>query len=215
MKALIFDLEALGNRPSSIILDIAAMVIDLDKEYTFPQLVENTTSTFYRKINVRKGQEGRTTDESTLDWWSHQSADAKKVLRASPEDVLLEQALLDFKSFLQRVGFDIKWDIAYCRGQSYDFPIIADACHNLFNTWGLGYSMFPCAFWNQRDIRTAIAHTLMQPKLRKMPVSNGTFDGFIKHNSIHDTAKDAVLLKIAMKYADGSLDIPTTDFEMI
>ena len=39
--------------------------------------------------------------------------------------------------------------LVYVRGQSFDFPIIADLCHSTNNTWGMGRGMFPVSFWNQ------------------------------------------------------------------
>jgi hypothetical protein len=189
------------------VLDIAAIIVDFDSNFTFSSLLKDG-ALFYRKLDVKDGQEKRTVDLSTLDWWKGQSSEAKAVLKKSPHDVHISKAMLDFKDFLEQNNFSLKYDLAYCRGQSYDFPIIADIVHGLFDTWGLGYSMFPCAFWNQRDIRTAIAHTMLSLDLRKLPVAKGTFEGFVKHNSIHDCCKDAVLLKTAVNYAKGVLEIP-------
>jgi len=200
-------MEALGNRPSSIIIDIAAIVVDITSDFTFSTLLKSTENMFYRKINIRQGQPNRTTDTQTLEWWAKQSPEAKAVLKQSSDDVLLVDALNDFKQFLLDVRFNIKYDFAYCRGQSYDFPLIAHAADQLCDTWGLGYSMFPCAFYHQRDIRTAIAHTLLKPDLKKMPVPIGAMNGFVKHNAIHDCCKDAYLLKLALDYAKGK-EIP-------
>lgn len=208
--AILFDLETLDNKPTALILDIAVVKFEEKDNDVFSDLVADTSRHFYRKLDV-KSQEQRTVSESTIDWWSKQEPEAKKILKKSNEDVSLQDALMDLKNWLEMKRFSLKYDIAYCRGQSFDFPILADAAHRLFDTWSLGYSMFPCAFYNQRDVRTALTYSMLDPKLRKVPVAKGTFDGFVKHNAIHDCCKDIILLQTVLRYANGTQDLPNLE----
>lgn len=213
-KALVFDLETLDNKPTAVILDIAAVIVDLnDPPLSFEGLLQGA-KTFYVKLNATN-QKGRTISNDTLQWWSKQSKEAQAALKPTAKDVDLSDGLTMFYTWLQTSGFDFKNDLAYCRGASFDFAVVSDACHRLFDTWGMGYSMFPCAFWNQRDIRTALAHSLAYPALRKMPVAKGVFDNFVKHNSQHDVCKDAYLLTTALSVSLGQTELPTENFDLI
>jgi hypothetical protein len=204
--AILFDFETLDNKPTAIVLDLAVVHFDENKIDNFQQLVNDSNRIFYRKFDT--DQKGRTAGHSTLDWWKQQEAEVRKILKPTPNDVSLEQGMLEFKSWLEMKRHSLKWDNAYVRGQSFDFPLMADITDRLFDTWGLGYSLFPCSFWNQFDVRTALKFALHDIKLKKVPVAKGTFNGFIKHNAIHDCAKDAILIQTVLGYAKGTVPIP-------
>lgn len=215
MKILVFDVEGLGNRPSSIILDIAAVIYDTDKRYTFDQLVNDESNIFYRKLSVKSQSKTRTVDTQTIDWWKGQSAEARKVLKPSEDDVSLDTALKSFYNFLQDKQFNIKKDIAMCRGTSYDFSIIADAAHQTVDTFGLGYSMFPCAFYHQRDVRTALAYSYNVPNMKKFPILKTDVQKFVKHNSIHDVCKDILLLQTADMIVKEEIEFNESDYVLV
>lgn len=212
-KSLVFDLETLDHKPSAIILDISAVLVDLgDKDITFKSLLAGPV--FNVKLDART-QVGRTVGKDTLKWWESQPVEVKKVLLPSKNDVHITAALESFKQWLADNDFDFKNDLAYCRGTSFDFAIMSDVCDKVCNTWDMGYSMFPCSFWNQRDTRTAVAHAMAFPTLKKLPVPVGTFDGFIKHNSVHDVCKDAMMLMLSHQYSLGNIDVPLERFDLI
>jgi hypothetical protein len=214
-KSLIIDIETLDNKPTAVILDIAAALFDIDERNTFDELVTNESNLFYRKIDAMN-QPGRTVGLSTLDWWEKQDPVVKKILKRSQDDVSLHAALADLKRFLDANNFDYKNGLAYVRGASFDFPILASALDTNHDSFGFGYSSFPVNFWNQRDVRTALAFAMVKPDLRKMPMVKGQFANFNKHNAIHDICKDIILLQAAVRYAKtGESELDGQDLEAV
>lgn len=205
--SILLDFETVDVKPSAIVLDLAAVVFYEKQVDTFTQLVNDSSRVFSVKFNV-KTQTGRTVGKSTLEWWAKQSGNARKVFDPSPDDVELRDGILEFKEFCTRAGVDPKHSLGYVRGASFDFPLMADIVDKLFDTFGLDYSSFPVPFWMQRDVRTAISFAMLDPHLRQLPVPKGLFEGFIKHNSVHDCCKDVILLQHAIGYGTGDVEIP-------
>lgn len=210
-KSFIFDLETLGKSPDGVILDISCLVVDLNKIQNPPTFEELVSSAKNWKLDVKDQlKNGRKTDSNVLDWWKNKSEEAKQVLKTTGTEVTLNSALDDIGLYLYENGFDRKTGLGYCRGQSFDFPLIVDAIskkHNTTNTLGLEL----CHFWNQRDIRTAISGILLDDKKTNTPLRKGILNGFVKHNSIHDIAKDALMIIYAKRYALGLEDPPSID----
>lgn len=214
--SIIIDFETVDNKPTSTVLDLAAIVFDETANDSFLDIVNDKSRWFHVKFDVKK-QPGRTVGKDTLKWWSEQGEEAQKILRPSPLDCTLAEGMFSFRQFCMEKGVDIKKSLAYSRGQGFDFPILAGIIQSEFNNNGFGgeYSMFPVAFWQLRDTRTAIAYAMLDPHLRKLPVPAGTFDGFIPHNSVHDCAKDIIALQTAIRYGKGEQDIPEGNVEWI
>lgn len=206
-KGIVFDLEALDNKPTSVVLDLAAVVFDTDDNNSFRDIIADSNRTFHVKFDVR-GQikSGRSVGKQTVAWWANQGEEARAILKPSVRDVSLTDGMARFREFCEWHGINKSNGQAYCRGQSFDFAIIADIVDKL--EWEIGYSMFPVAFWNQNDIRTALRWVMAAPDLRKLPIKRGAFEGFVAHNSVHDCAKDVILLQTALRYATGQEDIP-------
>src|SRR5688572_29962905 len=95
---VMLDLETLGTRPGCAILSIGAVAFDRHTGALGPE--------FYMVVNRKSCEaKGLTQDQSTLDWWSRQSAEAKKVL-AEAENAPngLGGALVQFTAYLQKFG---------------------------------------------------------------------------------------------------------------
>jgi exodeoxyribonuclease VIII len=133
------DLETLGTRPGCAILSIGAVAFDRHTGDLGPE--------FYMVVNRKSCEaKGLTQDQSTLDWWSRQSAEAKKVL-AEAENAPngLGGALVQFTAYLQKFG---KRDLyVWGNGADFDQPIIT-ACYAT-----VGYPL-PWLFYNNRCYRT-------------------------------------------------------------
>lgn len=102
----------------------------------------------------------------------------------------------------------------WCRGMSFDFPLFVDLIRDLQRNEGIPerelntYDLEPVVFWNQRDIRTAIEALSLVRKMCETPLPKGTLDGFVAHDSVHDCAKDILMLKYAQRYALGLDEVP-------
>lgn len=132
MKRLMIDIETLGTKADALILSIAAVWFDCT----------GTGAEFYRAISLE--QNGRSIDAATVIWWmkqNHAARDAMLIEARFP----IEQALLEFAIFAE--GADEYW----CKGPSFDFPILDTALESMHidRPWA--------EFWRQRDLRTLIA----------------------------------------------------------
>lgn len=211
--SILFDFETVDVKPSALVLDLAAVVFHEGDVDNFQDLIKNDKRVFRVKFDVRT-QTNRTVGQSTLEWWARQTGNARAVFDPSDDDVSLHDGILEFEKFCKDAGVDPKHSLGYVRGASFDFPILADIVEKLFKSFGGDYSSFPIPFWMQRDIRTAIAYAMLDPHLRQLPMPKGLFEGFIKHNSVHDCCKDVILLQHALGYGLGTINVPD-DFDLM
>jgi hypothetical protein len=144
---------------------------------------------------------------STIAWWKEQDEAAKKNLKASPEDLTIEEAIPQLLDYLKKSGVNAWKSQGWCRGMSFDFPILVDMIRQTFKT-DVTEDFEPVKFWAQRDIRTAIESLALTRGLSMTPLRNGVLTGFVAHDSIHDCAKDVIMLKTAQRYALGLETMP-------
>lgn len=205
-KDFIIDFETLDNKATAIVIDMSVVVFDPDPQnvQTFEELVAQGKRF---KISLAAQRGIRTANSETIKWWREQSAEARKNLEPTPEDLTIEEATTQLLDFLKANGVDQWKSQGYCRGQSFDFPILDDMIRQTFKTDHID-KLTPIKFWAQRDIRTAIECMLLTRGLTKTPIRKGLLDGFIAHDSVHDCAKDVIMLKTAWRYAMGLEEIP-------
>ncbi len=209
MKDFIIDYETMGAAPDGAVVDLSAVVFEFDIENppTFSDLVEQS---YNAKFSLADQKGVRFFDKGTIDWWKKQVPEAQLALKPSDKDVSVEDGIMGFIGFLQENGIDGWKSHGYCRGQSFDFPLMVDCLKQIHRTRDT-FNHEPCKFWNQRDVRTAIENTMMVRDQTTVPLRKGLIDGFVKHNSIHDCAKDVLMLIYARRYALGLEDIPKLD----
>ncbi len=216
LRDFIIDYETFGNVSNAAVIDLAAVVFDPNPEVieTFDELVSRGMKL---KFNLKAQKGVRLFGASTIEWWKKQSAEARANLAPSPEDIDHVEGLYKLLAFLKENGVNA-WDsFGWCRGQSFDFPILVDILREGERRKGIAdkdidtFGLEPCKFWNQRDVRTAIESLLMTRGLTTTPLHKGVLDGFIAHDSIHDCAKDILMLKYAQRYALGLDEAPVGD----
>ena len=201
LKPFIFDLETLGGAPHGIIVSAAFIAFDFNTDETFQDLVSKA---LYIKFNAKEQKQlGRAADKSTIEWWKKQSPEAQAKIIPSNDDVSVNDAIDLIVDYFKAHKLTQRNSIGFCRGQSFDFPLITDLfkCVNRENEW-------PNNFWNQRDTRTYIGTMLGKIDIREVPLPKGTINGFIAHDPVHDIAKDIITMKFAEKYAFGEVEIP-------
>lgn len=175
MEHVMVDLETYGKRPGCPILSIGAVFFDprsgeLGKE-------------FYTVADKDQIMYALREDPETVDWWSKQSAEARRILD-DPEVVRqpLGLSLLDFGAFL---------------GQSYAARPGSKAPNEYIKVWGNGADFdnailqvaygnttlpLPWQFWNNRCYRTIKA---LRPGI-KIDRAGGTH-----HNALDDAKAQA------------------------
>lgn len=129
----------------------------------------------------------RTIDLSVLEWWKKQDREVfDSTARPSKKDLSVKDAIVKLSKFIGNVeGFDSKKSYVWCRGPSFDFPIIK----SLYNNAKLSV---PYNEFKIRDVRTYI--DILHG------VDNGKYDlkecsvEFKAHDCLYDAAMDAARL---------------------
>lgn len=217
MLDFIFDLETFGSTSNAAVVDLSWITFNPDPNVveTFDELVARGHRIKF-DLSSQKGH--RLFSTSTLNWWKDQSEAARANLKPSADDVTVMEGVVLFLEALKNEGINPWESLGYCRGQSFDFPILTDMIRKRYqydtdceekdiDTFNLE----PVKFWQQRDLRTAIENLLLVRGLSMTPLPNGTLKGFVAHDSIHDCAKDILMLQYAKRYAMGLQDAPEGD----
>lgn len=170
MQNIMVDLETLGTRAGCSILSIGAVAFDhhgLGEE--FYQVVHRPSCTDL----------GLYEDDDTLNWWTKQSPEARKVLEDSVDPARcldLPQALSGFNTFVAaNGGFKAKM---WGNGADFDNVILvaAFAASKMKQKWGL---------YNNRCYRTAKS---IRPDLKIRRMSG------VHHNALDDAKNQAMHL---------------------
>lgn len=189
VKHLIFDLETLGKKSSSVILSLACVVFRFEDDEGFDDYIK---SGFYVKFNpIEQLKSGRTTDKDTITWWKSQEPSARKITMPSDDDVSVKEGLTKLVEYIRKSGYDWKHSYCWSRGNYFDFPII----ENVFEQYGIA---LPFNIWKIRDIRTMI-DVMTGSGNGDYELKNGYPKNFIKHNCLHDAAIDIMKMKEIFK----------------
>ncbi len=153
------DLETVDNSPISGIASIGACMFDADGIY----------SKFYVVVDWQTGVDlGLTSSQSTLDWWSQQSAEARKIFDAETPKVDIVEALTLFSKWFAEAKGKEFWG----NGADFDNSIMnmAYRLSGVKPTW---------KYTNSRCFRTIKAGKYMNNR-------TGTY-----HNALHDAITQA------------------------
>lgn len=225
-KTLVFDYETLDNNPrTATAASLAAIVFNsstlanaiIDKDLSPDQVYRGLVKTaFYTKFNTKMQvvDYDRTVSKLTLDWWSKQSPEARKQIIPRDDDVSLVEGHKSFLRYLAKTKFT-KHDLAFCRGQSFDFPILTHSLNQALSDGKNDESKHPVYFWNQRDLRSYIAGAFMDAHNTKMPLPKSIQEHFVHHDPIHDCAKDAMTIIYIKMMANGWDGWNETEFEIL
>lgn len=201
----IIDFETLGKTPNATLIEMSVVpfVANFEEPPTFEELVfSGKTFKFELKHQAKLG---RVSDKDTIEWWKKQSDEAKQCLKPSKNDLTIPEAVpMIMNWFNERVDF--KKSLIWTRGD-IDVTWLTDMYRNV-----LGSEVtndLPVMFVNFREIRTAISENLNSRHDTYCPLPNGTLSNFVKHNSVHDCARDVLMYLYSKRYAFGLEDIPT------
>jgi exodeoxyribonuclease VIII len=179
-RDIMVDLETLDNTPTSAIIAIGAVMMDLE------ELAVDDWH-FYQAINIDSAIKHGTVGGGTVSWWMRQDDDARKVFQEGgrPLDVVLK----GFSSWA--LSFDVSRDElrVWGNGAAFDNTILANAYR------ATGQRM-PWMYWNDRCYRTV---KTLHPHIDMHRV--GTY-----HNAKDDALSQALHL-IDIQRAINSADI--------
>lgn len=208
MTNFVIDFETLGTESNCVVLSCAVTFFD-DTIQTFD---EYCNQTHYWKFEVEEQitKYNRTIEKGVVDFWEKQDKKLRdSQIEPNVNDVSIKDFIFELDEHLKSYGFD-KNRIAFCRGQSFDFPILSNIVKsvNKLNNTNFNPIFFPVAFWNQRDIRSYISGLLCDVHRTKCPLPEGVLDGFELHNPIHDNARAILMIQYAEAYASGDIEVP-------
>ena len=165
------DLETVDVRPTSTVLSLGAVKFN-------PHLRQEPHSELYFKISIDdQDRYGRTTDNSTIQWWSSQDAEIREEAFDQTGAVTVEQACDQIARFA--VGVDMFWG----QGYGFDFTILEDMFRNVRRP-------VPWNFWQIRDSRTLFGLCAQDPR-KQMQTD--------KHNALADAYYQARAIQLAYR----------------
>jgi hypothetical protein len=163
------DLETLDTKPSSTILTLGAVTFN-------PFMFNEPTNELYIKLDIDEQDKlGRTTSESTLQWWMKQDAKIQEEAFSEDDRVSITQTLAQLSKYL--INADVIWAHSY----GFDMTILED----LYRQMKLPV---PWNFWQIRDSRTLLA--LLPEDPRKSMQTD-------LHNALADAYYQAKAVQIA------------------
>lgn len=165
-KRIMLDLETLDSGSHAAIVSIGAVYFDLD---------DGLGETFYCPVNGARAaaKYKRTVSDATLEWWSKQSDEAKKVL-TDPNALDLKDALSAFKVFAGDMGTSMLNPEMWGNGSDFDCVVLG----NSYEAVGIKK---PWSYSNNRCFRTL-----------KNIIKLGPGEGVNRAGTHHNALDDAV-----------------------
>lgn len=165
------DLETLDVLPTATVLTIGGVKFD-------PNAIKETTQHLYYRFDVDEQlNKGRTTSESTLNWWATQAEDVREEALGDAN----RTPVIDILKALNKwcVGVDTIW----CQGPAFDIVILED----MFRQWD---HHLPWPFWKIKDSRTLFGI---------MPTDPRKAINFAAHNALEDCKVQALCVQQTVK----------------
>jgi hypothetical protein len=171
------DLETLDITPSAVILTMGAIRFDPYNYNSEP------AGPLYLRINVdEQTLLGRTVDESTLEWWSKQSAEAQDEAMGDEERVSIEE----FTTQLNR--YIVGAEHIYTHGTIFDITILE-------NLYRMINKPIPWNYWQIRDSRTIFDLGDDSAKQNNTAKHNALADAYSQAKSVQQIFKDLGIKK--------------------
>ena len=166
------DLETLDTKPSCQILSLGAV--------KFNALTNDEPhSELYIKPDIdQQDKLGRTTSDSTIEWWSKQDPKAM-------EEAFSEAGRMDMDTMLDQltkwlVGVDTIWG----HGYGFDITILEDLYRNCKRP-------IPWQFWQVKDSRTLFSCCKVDPrKAMQSDLHNALADAYFQAKSVQVAYKE-------------------------
>ena len=165
------DLETLDVLPSATVLTIGGVKFN-------PNAISEPSQPFYYRFDVDEQlNKGRTTSESTLEWWGQQAEDVREEALGDDNRTSVFEILKALNKWC--VGVDTIW----CQGPAFDIVILED----LFRQYE---HHVPWPFWKIKDSRTLFGI---------MPTDPRKEIKFAAHNALEDCKVQALCVQQTVK----------------
>lgn len=187
-KDAIIDFETLGVGHDGlyfVVTDCALLTFDIEGEDTFDELVERCN---YFKFNLSEQKKilNWHMEQGAIDFWKSQPKELQQKLVPSSEDVKLREFIENVVVILTNSGVKRMW----CRGMNFDVPIL----QRIFQA--RKYNIDDHIHYSQyNDIRTYIRAFIGLDERDDFIPETAKDAEFVKHNSKHDVAMDAMRLQ--------------------
>ncbi|QAY01212.1 DNA exonuclease A [Aeromonas phage ZPAH1] len=204
----LIDFESLNTVENAILVEFSIIPFIMDPSNT-PNFNELVACGKKFKFNIKSQKYlGRTYSQSTLAWWKKQGDAAKLLLKPSSEDKSLYESAEELRQFFLDTGVKFKKSHIWTRGEM-DVVWLRSwfSCVYHLKDDEVTDNM-PVMFNNFREVRTAIESNLSRD-VTYCPLPVGSLPGFTKHNSLHDAARDVMMLLYSKRYSYGLEPIPT------
>lgn len=195
---LIIDIETLGVRSNAVILSFACAAFNIEDRDTLKDIIDRS---FYAKLDVPlQIKNGRKVEKSTVEWWSHQSKEARDVLKETSKDLGPIKALNMLNAYIEEhTKYDKKNSYIWSRGNAFDFPIMED----LYRENNID---IPWSVWKIRDVRTMI-DVLTGSDDGNFDLGNDMPEKFVQHHAMFDAALDVLKMQKIYRLAlDEKID---------
>jgi|TARA_B100001094_G_C18151063_1_gene783711 exodeoxyribonuclease VIII len=161
------DLETLGTGPDCVVLTIGGVKFN-------PNEISDTHNEFYYRFDVDEQlAKGRTTLDSTIEWWGRQEKSVR-------DEALGDEGRTSVLEVLQHLN---KWcvgvDVIWCQGPAFDIVIL----ENMYQQYK---HHVPWAFWKIRDSRTLFS---IMPSDPRKEIE------FAAHNALEDCKVQALCVQ--------------------
>lgn len=175
--AMMIDLETMGTRPTSCIIQIGAVLFE---PRSGGQLFNNSTFNRYIRVDDRYG----TVDHDSIQFWMRENKFSNMAEKMGTAIHLLD-ALHQFYHWPGDV-YNITWENieVWAKPSDFDLPILA---HAFSQTSNLGV---PWRHWNTRCART-LFHNLGLPEVDRT--------GFTLHDAADDAVVQAMMVQKALR----------------
>lgn len=207
---LALDIETLGRGERAVITALSAVIwnFNIDQDISYDDILKRT---LYVKLDVldQIKRFKRQTDQATIDWWKTQPKEVQEMsIKASAEDIKIDDALVQLREYLKDMNFDFKKSYIWTRGIAYDIPkietIIEDvALSPIENSFNKNFDDKTTDQekklmnnFRARDIRT-YSDLVGDTKNGKINLSKERQPvNFIEHHAKHDIALDVFKMMI-------------------
>jgi hypothetical protein len=177
---LMIDIETLATTPDAVILTIGAQAFD-------PFGTGYYDKHFYSRIDI-DSQLNRAVEDSTVEWWSRQTEDARQEAFSEQDRMPLDQALETLSKLIWQST------IVWANGPTFDMVILEHAYKS--------YSMrLPWQYYRVRDCRTVFSlyptDRLLKPGVMPI-VIDGKPHRPASHNALDDCRRQIDILQFTL-----------------
>lgn len=196
MKAFIFDFETLSQNPiDAAIVSCAALNFNLTiaerNGYTYEELLDNVK---FIKFNVKEQVDmwNRGIEQSTLEWWSQQTKEARASIKPSSNDVSIQKLIPWLEGQIDRKGTAV----VFTRNNTFD-PVIVMSIANDFK------QSVPYDWWTIRDSKSFLDGLTYGSGIRDSFIPPAAENKYIKHDPRHDIVLDVMRIQTILYHKFG------------